>query len=61
MDKELSSNYKALLYIKECAELVGLEVIEGKTAFDIIFMAEIMKRLRGRIDEVSDWYTRRSI
>jgi hypothetical protein len=46
MDKELSTSYKALLYIKECAELVGLEVIEGKTAFDVIFMAEIMKRLR---------------
>ena len=46
-DEEFNENEKALLYIKECAELVGLEVIEGKTAFDVIFMAEIMKRLRG--------------
>lgn len=45
---------KELLYIKECAELVGLEVIEGKTAFDITFMAEIMKRLRGRMNEDSN-------
>ena len=51
MDKELSTNYKALLYIKECAELVGLEVIEGETAFDVIFIAEIMKRLRWKINE----------
>lgn len=67
MDKELSTGYKALLYIKECAELVGLEVIEGKTAFDVIFMAEIMKRLREerepkwipvseRLPEERDWY-----
>ena len=46
-DEELNENEKAILYIKECAELVGLEVIEGKTAFSITFMAEIMKRLRG--------------
>jgi len=48
-----------MLYIKECAELVGLEVIEGETAFSIIFMAEIMRRLREMIsveviDEIED-------
>lgn len=45
-DEELNENEKAMLYIKECAELVGLEVIESETAFSITFMAEIMKRLR---------------
>jgi len=43
---ELNENEKAMLYIKECAESVGLKVIEGKTAFSITFMAEIMRRLR---------------
>ena len=45
-DEELNEDEKAMLYIKECAESVGLEVIEGETAFSINFMAEIMKRLR---------------
>lgn len=45
-DEELNEDEKAMLYIKECAESVGLEVIEDKTAFSINFMAEIMKRLR---------------
>ena len=53
-DEEFNENEKALLYMKECAKLVGLEVIEGKTAFDVIFIAEIMKRLRGKINEVSN-------
>lgn len=50
-DKELNENEKAMLYIKECAEYVGLEVIEGKTAFSITFMAEIMKRLREKVGD----------
>lgn len=45
-DEELNEDEKAMLYIKECAESVGLEVIESETAFSINFMAEIMKRLR---------------
>ena len=45
-DDELNENEKAMLYIKECAELVGIEVIEGETRFTIQFMAEIMRRLR---------------
>ncbi len=45
-DEKLNENEKAMLYIKECAELAGLEVIEDKTAFSINFIAEIMKRLR---------------
>lgn len=45
-DESLNDNEKAMLYIKECAESVGMEVIEGKTAFSMPFMAEIMRRLR---------------
>lgn len=45
-DEELNEDEKAMLYIKECAELVGLEVIEDETAFNINFIAKIMKRLR---------------
>lgn len=44
-------NEKAMLYIKECAESVGIEVIEGETAFSIPFMAEVMRRLREEIDK----------
>ena len=44
--KVMNENEKAMLYIKECAESVGIEVIEGKTAFSIPFMAEVMRRLR---------------
>ena len=46
-DEVMNENEKAMLYIKECAESVGIEVIEGKTAFSIPFMAEVMRRLRG--------------
>ena len=42
---ELNENEKALLYIKESAESVGIEVTDG-TAFNVVFMAEIMRRLR---------------
>ena len=50
-DEELNENEKAMLYIKECATLVGLNVVEGETAFSIIFMAEIMRRLREKVGE----------
>ena len=50
-DEELNENEKAMLYIKECATSVGLNVIEGETAFSIIFMAEIMKRLREKVGD----------
>lgn len=46
-DGVLNEDEKAMLYIKECAESVGIEVIDGKTAFSIPFMAEVMRRLRG--------------
>ena len=46
-DGVLNEDEKAMLYIKECAESVGIEVIDGKTAFSISFMAEVMRRLRG--------------
>lgn len=49
-DEELNEDEKAMLYIKECAESVGLEVVEGETAFSINFMAEIMKRLRKELN-----------
>ena len=50
--EELDDNEKAMLYIKECAESVGIEVTED-TAFTIQFMAKIMKALReeGKADE----------
>ena len=47
-DGTLNENEKALLYIKESAESVGIEIIPDKTAFDIPFMAEVMRRLRNR-------------
>ena len=53
-DGDLNENEKAMLYIKECAELVGLEVIDGKTAFSITFMAEVMKRLREKQEPMLD-------
>ena len=59
-DEELNENEKAMLYIKECAELVGLEVIEGKTAFSIIFMAEIMRRLRKKQAPCDDVISRQA-
>lgn len=46
-DEVMNENEKSLLYIKECAEYVGIEVIDGKTAFSISFMAEVMRKLRG--------------
>ena len=54
-DKELNKNEKAMLYIKECAELTGLEVIEGETAFSITFMAEIMKKLKETVNSQHQW------
>lgn len=50
-DGTLNENEKAMLYIKECAESVGIEVVYGETAFSIPFMAEIMRRLRGTESE----------
>ena len=43
--EELDNNEKAMLYIKESAESVGIEVTE-KTAFSIPFVAEVMRALR---------------
>lgn len=48
-DGDLNENEKAMLYIRECAESVGIEVIEGKTSFSIPFMAEVMRRLREEV------------
>ena len=53
-DEVMNENEKAMLHIKECAELVGLEVIDGKTAFSITFMAEVMKRLREKQEPMLD-------
>lgn len=39
-------NEIAVEYIRECAEMVGLKTIYGKTAYDMTFMAEIMRRMR---------------
>lgn len=50
-DGDLNENEKAMLYIKECAESVGIEVVYGETCFDILFMAEVMRRLRGQESE----------
>lgn len=48
-DEVMNENEKAMLFIKECAESVGIEVIEGKTAFSIPFIAEVMRRLREEV------------
>ena len=45
-DGKPNKNELAIDYIVESARSVGIEVIEGKTALDIQFMAEVMKRLR---------------
>lgn len=42
---ELNENEKALNKIVECAESVGIEVAEGKTAISIPFVAEVIERL----------------
>ena len=52
-DGTLNENEKALLYIKESAESVGIEIIPDKTAFDIPFMAEVMRRLRNGKERIS--------
>lgn len=53
-DGTLNENEKAMLYIKECAESVGIKVVYGETAFSIPFMAEVMRRLRGTESEDPD-------
>ena len=45
-DETPNKNEKAIDYIVESARSVGIEVIEGKTALDIQFMAEVMRKLR---------------
>ena len=60
-DEELNENEKAMLYIKECAELARLEVIEGKTAIDIQFMAGVMKRLREKQEPCEDAISRQEV
>ena len=60
-DDGMNDNEKAMLYIKECAESVGIEVIEGKTAFSMQFMARVMCKLRGNDemmwkDKSYEWY-----
>lgn len=50
-NEELDDNEKAMFYIKETAESVGINVEYGKTAFDIQFMAEVMRRLREKGDK----------
>ena len=44
-DGNLNDNEKAMLYIKDCAESVGITVDEN-TPFDIQFMAKIMQKLK---------------
>ena len=41
------NNEEAMLYIKDCAESVGIKVTED-TAFSIQFIVEVMKKLRER-------------
>ena len=45
-DGKPNKNELAIDFIVESARSVGIEVIEGKTALDIQFMAEVMKKLR---------------
>ena len=44
--ERLTSNNRAMLYIAECAKAAGIEITEN-TAFDMCFIAKIMKALRG--------------
>ena len=46
-DGNLDKNEIAIDYILDCAKSVGIKIEYGKTALDMQFMAEVMKRLRG--------------
>lgn len=50
---ETVNNHPDLECIKECAESVGIEV-EDTTAFTIPFIAEVMRRLKGKIHDMTD-------
>ena len=47
-DGNLNKNERALKYIVDCARVVGVEVIEGETAINMPFIAEVMKRMEER-------------
>jgi hypothetical protein len=53
-----NKNELAIDYIVESARSVGIEVIEGKTALDIQFMAEVMKRLKEKQEPCEDCISR---
>ena len=57
-DGKSNKNELAIDYIVESARSVGIEVIEGKTALDIQFMAEVMKRLREKQEPCEDCISR---
>ena len=56
-----NKNELAIDYIVESARSVGIEVIEGKTALDIQFMAEVMKRLREKQEPCEDCISRAEV
>ena len=57
-DGKPNKNELAIDYIVESARSVGIEVIEGKTALDIQFMAEVMKRLKEKQEPCEDCISR---
>ena len=52
-DGNLDQNEIAINYILDCARSVGIEIEYGKTILDIQFIAEVMKKLRGDINDQS--------
>ena len=60
-DGKPNKNELAIDYIVESARSVGIEVIEGKTALDIQFMAEVMKRLREEQEPCEDCISRQAV
>ena len=60
-DGKSNKNELAIDYIVESARSVGIEVIDGKTALDIQFMAEVMKRLREKQEPCEDCINRQAV
>ena len=60
-DGKSNKNELAIDYIVESARSVGIEVIDGKTALDIQFMAEVMKRLREKQEPCEDAISRQAV
>lgn len=48
MAEEPTETEKAFDYVVNTAKEIGMEVVEGETAIDFIFIADLIKRLKGQ-------------